>query len=64
MNITASWILKFMRHYNPVTQKVEYDELNSFFILIHIMKKLGYRRIYDENLSKTNEHLQLIEENL
>ena len=53
-----------MRHYNPETKKVEYDELNTFFILIHIMKKLGYRRIYDHNLSKTNEHLTLIEENL
>ena len=53
-----------MRNYNPDTNKVEYDELNTFFVLIHIMKKLGYRRIYDSNLSKTNEHLTLIEENL
>ena len=51
-----------MRNYNPATNEVVYDEENSYFILLHIMKGLGYRNVYDMGLSKTIEHLQMIEE--
>lgn len=62
MNIVVSWILKFMRYVDPVTNEVTYDEENSFFILQHIMYGLGYRNIYDKSLSKTIAHLKMIEE--
>lgn len=62
MNIVVSWILKFMRHVDPATNEVVYDEENSYFILLHIMYQLKYRNVYDRSLSKTREHLQMIEE--
>lgn len=62
MNIVVSWILKFTRHVDPATKEVIYDEENSFFILLHIMYELKYRNVYDRSLSKTREHLQMIEE--
>ena len=37
MNIVVSWILKFMRHVDPESGEVVYDEENSYFILLHIM---------------------------
>lgn len=62
MNIVVSWILKFMRHVDLETKEVVYDEENSYFILLHIMDQLKYRNVYDRSLSKTREHLQMIEE--
>ena len=62
MNIVVSWILKFMREVDPATNEVVYDEENSYFILLHIMFNLKYRNVYDRGLSKTIEHLQMIEE--
>jgi hypothetical protein len=64
MNIVVSWILKFMRVSDPEIKVVTYDEANTFYILVHIMRNLQYRNIYDKNLSKTVEHLKLIEANL
>ena len=61
MNIVGSWILKFMR-YETEEGELVYDELNSFYILIHIMKVLDYRNIYDKHLSKTKQHLEIIAE--
>ena len=29
-----------------------YDEENSFFIFMHILEVLGYKSMYDNNLSK------------
>lgn len=40
MNIVVSWILKFMRVYDSKSKQVVYDEVNSFFIMIHIMEEL------------------------
>ena len=53
-----------MRYVDPESKKIKYDEANSFYILVHIMRNLQYRHIYDNNLSKTVEHLKLIEANL
>lgn len=64
MNIVTSWILKFMRYYDPETSELKYDETNSFYLLCYIMRELQYRHVYDNQLSKTIEHLQLIEANL
>ena len=64
MNIVVSWILKFLRYFDKEQNIIKYDETNAFYILVHIMKELQYRHIYDNNLSKTVEHLKLIEENL
>jgi hypothetical protein len=62
MNIVVSWILKFMRYVDPATNEVVYDEENSFFILKYVMEILNYRNVYDMKLSKTIEHLKMIEE--
>lgn len=40
MNIVVSWILKFMRVNDPKSKSVVYDEVNSFFIMVHIMEEL------------------------
>ena len=40
MNIVVSWILKFMRVYDSKSKQVVYDEVNSFYILLHIMEEL------------------------
>jgi hypothetical protein len=60
MNIVVSWILKFMRIYDPKTKSIVYDECNSFFVMVHIMEVLEYRHIYDETLTKTREILLLL----
>lgn len=36
MNIVAAWILKFMRYIDE-NGNIVYDELNAFFVLVHIM---------------------------
>jgi hypothetical protein len=60
MNIVASWILKFMRYIE--NGEVKYDEVNTFFVLVHIMQELEYKNIYDKHLSKTVAHLEIIQE--
>lgn len=57
MNVMVSWILKFMQIVNH-QNKLEYDEENSFYLILHIMNKLECRNIFDKNLSKT---IQLLE---
>lgn len=59
MNIVAAWILKFMRYEQIVDGQTNlvYDEINSFFVIVHIMKELDYRNIYDKHLTKTRAHL-------
>ena len=47
MNIVASWILKFMRYFDPETNELKYDEINSFYLLCYIMRELQYRHVYD-----------------
>ena len=60
MNIVGSWILKFMRQ--EIDGKLEYDEMNAFYVLVHIMQELDYRNIYDKHLTKTRAHLEIISE--
>jgi len=55
MNIVGSWILKFMRI--EVDGELVYDEVNAFYVLVHIMKVLDYRNIYYRYLTKTRAHL-------
>ena len=66
MNILFAWVLKFMRKgtgkFVDEREILEYDEVNSFYIIIHIMYKHQYRHIYDSEISKINEHLTLLEE--
>lgn len=69
MNIVVAWILKFMQvglgEYRESGEEVlKYDEVNAFFIFVYMMKKLEYRHVYDDTLSKLHEHLQIMEENL
>jgi|TARA_B110001450_G_C17421856_1_gene400180 hypothetical protein len=35
MNIVGSWILKFMR--KEINGELVYDEMNAFYVLVHIM---------------------------
>lgn len=42
--------------------KLEYDEMNAFYVLVHIMQELDYRNIYDKHLTKTRAHLEIISE--
>ena len=53
MNILAAMILKNMRYMDSKGNLV-YDEENSFFILIHVFDVLGYKSMFDSNLSKTH----------
>ena len=61
MNIVAAWILKFMRYLDS-NGEIVYDELNAFFVLVHIMSELEYKNVYDKQLSKTVAHLEIIQE--
>ena len=69
MNIVMSWILKFMvdgtGQYDEEGHEIlAYDEVSSFYIFLYMMNNLQYRNVYDEQLSKLNEHLEIIEEHL
>ena len=39
-----------MRVSDPEIKVVTYAEANTFYILVHIMRNLQYRNIYDKNL--------------
>ena len=53
---------KGTREFVDERQVLEYDEVNSFYVILHIMQKHQYRHIYDSEISKINEHLTLLEE--
>ena len=40
---------------------LKYSEIDAFYVLVHIMYKLEYRHVYDEELSKLRDHLRIIE---
>jgi len=55
MGIVVSWILKFTRFIIPLSDEVDennrcvlhYNEVDAFYIFIHISENLDYRHIYD-----------------
>lgn len=44
--------------------KLKYNESIAFYIWIHIIETLKYRRIYDHTMSKLIYHLRVVEEHL
>ena len=65
MNIITSWLLKFLRQTKVSedgTKTLVYDEVSAFYCLIHIMKNHGWREVFDDELSKLQEHLSFLEE--
>lgn len=66
MNILASWILKFTRFVNgdidpnnPDRLKLYYNELDAFFIFLHILEDLGYSRVFHADFLTMNETLDM-----
>ena len=41
--------------------EVEYDELNSFYLLVHIMKVLNYRTVCDKNISGLMDMIKIVQ---
>lgn len=66
MNIVVSWILKFTRESSDSffgeRVALKYNECEAFYILLRIMDVLQQRKMYDKEVSKLIEHLELIEE--
>lgn len=66
MAFIANWVLKMMREIR-ITAKgmtLEHNEVNSFYILVHIMQCLGWRRMSLPGQEMLVHHLEIIEANL
>ena len=66
INVVMSWILKFTRTESGKCtidghKELAYNEVDAFYIFVHIVENLEYRRVYDQELSKLKDHLDLIE---
>lgn len=67
MAFIANWILKMMRQIefsDKGTMTLEHNELNSFFIFVHVMQCLRWRRMSLPGQECLLHHLEIIEENL
>ena len=66
MNFITSWILKFTRIKvkNPdgQTYRLKYNEPDTFFILVHIMRRLEWREIFKPGMQRLMRHLKILEE--
>ena len=50
-----------MRTLNEKSQ-VEYDEVNSFYLLVHVMKVLNYNKVFDKMQSGLREMTDIVEQ--
>lgn len=65
MNFITAWILKFTRskHRRPDgTYYLKYDEHQTFWILVHIMRRLEWREIFKPGMQRLMRHLKILEE--
>jgi hypothetical protein len=71
MNIITAWILKYTQ--SPIPQgnelnsyglptNLDYNELDSFFILLYICQEKKWREIYKPGMEKIVQHLTLLSE--
>lgn len=76
MGFIVSWVLKLSRQYRLDEEgeisiegetnrySLKYNESDTFFIWIHIIENLRYRKIFDKTLSKLNYNLKMVEQHL
>ena len=42
------------------TGEMEYDEVNSFYLLVHLMEFLNYRKVCDKTVSGLDEMIKIV----
>jgi hypothetical protein len=69
MNILAAWCLKFTRFsngeidpINPDRLKLFYNEMEAFYIMVHILENLDYQSVFNIEFTTMNETLDMFEE--
>ena len=60
MNFVVSWLLRYTQHL--VDGEVQYNEVDAWYLLIHICSNLRWREVYKPGMNKLTEHLTLISE--